>query len=46
MPWQKEVPGMPKKKETDFDILKALENVPIIPSTLLYFSVTQYYCKV
>ena len=34
VPWQKEVPGMPKKKETDFEILKALENVHIIPSTL------------
>ena len=45
MPWQKEVPGMPKKKEADFDILKALENVHINPSTLLY-SVTQYYWEV
>ena len=34
MPWQKDVPGMPKKEETDFEILKALENVHIIPSTL------------
>ena len=34
VPRQKEVSGMPKKKETDFEILKAPENVHIIPSTL------------
>ena len=36
MPWQEEVPdGMPNKKETDFDILKALESVHTISSTLI-----------